>query len=77
MHASGKSGYLQQRVEKQNHLQILVKSIHAEVCGSASSLLLLKTASGLSTLCRQTLYHIAFYAALVALHCLAVLPAPL
>lgn len=56
MGASGKSGYLQQRAEKQNHLPILVKSIHAEVCGSASSLLLFQTASGVSTLCRQTPY---------------------
>lgn len=59
MGASGKSRYLQQRAEKQNHLQTLVKSIHAEARGSASSLLLFKTASGVSILCRQTLYHIA------------------
>ena len=60
MDAGGKSGYWQQRAGKQNHLQILGKSIHAELRGLASSLLLFKTASGLSTLCRQTLYRIAF-----------------
>lgn len=65
MGASGKSGYLQQRAEKKNHLQILVKSIHAEVHGSASSLPVFKTASGVSTLCRQI--HIAFCIALVVL----------
>lgn len=59
MGARGKSGYLQQRAEKQNHLQSLVKSIHAEVHGSAGSLSLFKTASDVSILCRQTLYHIA------------------
>lgn len=59
MDARGKSGYLQQRAEKQNHLQILIKSIHTEVRGSATNLLLFTTASGVSTLCRQTLCHIA------------------
>lgn len=60
MDTGGKSGYCQQRAEKQNHLQILGKSIRAELRGPAGSLLLFKTASGLSTWCRQTLYHIAF-----------------
>lgn len=34
--------------------------IYAELHGPASSLLLFKTASDLSTLCRHTLYHITF-----------------
>lgn len=69
MGASGKSGYLQQRDEKQNHLQILVKSICAEACGSASSLLLFKTASGVY---RQILYHIALVVLQTPLGCLLV-----
>lgn len=60
MDAGGKFGYWKQRAERENHLQILGKSIHAELRGLSSSLLLFKTDSGLSTLCRQMLYQAAF-----------------
>jgi len=60
MDAEGKFGYWQQRAEKESHLRNLGKSIHAELHGLANRLLLFKTASDLSTLCRQMLYHIVF-----------------